>query len=250
MKKKFTLLVALAAYCSTTLIYAQTEKVYINDNMAILNADSKTKGILPPRMSMGERSKIPLTAGILVYCTDCTPAGPYSYNGTTWLRMFDGSSAVTYTLGQDIQGGKVFWLDTTKQHGLVAATTDQNGGVQWSNGSYINTQAVRSGVYSGFFNTNHINDKQGSGNYAALIAASHNGGGFGDWYLPSKDELSLMYQARTTIGNISGTYWSSTETIVDADASSDFAYIVNFSNGTQTSSAKNLAYKVRAIRRF
>ena len=96
---------------------------------AMLDVSATNKGFLPPRLTITQRSNIASpTAGLEVYCTDCTPAGPYSYNGTTWLKMFDYQTAsgpcVQYTVGQAAQGGIVIWVDDSGQHGIVAAQSD------------------------------------------------------------------------------------------------------------------------------
>jgi hypothetical protein len=52
-------------------------------------------------------------------------------------------------------------------------------------------------------------------NYAAGLANSFRGGGYSDWYLPSKDELAKLYQNRVAIGNFAtsgiAAYWSSSQ---------------------------------------
>jgi hypothetical protein len=83
------------------------------------------------------------------------------------------------------------------------------------------------------------------------VAESVTSQGYDDWYLPSIDELELMY---STIGyggpegNIGGFeydwYWSSSE------SSSYLAWGVAFSDGTTGSTSKNYAWLVRIIRAF
>jgi hypothetical protein len=47
--------------------------------------------------------------------------------------------------------------------------------------------------------------------YAAGLARAYSGGGYNDWYLPSKDELNKLYLNQVTIGGFAdATYWSST----------------------------------------
>lgn len=84
---------------------------------------------------------------------------------------------------------------------------------------------------------------------ALVAAASSTSQGYDDWYLPSKDELELMY---STIGqgggNIGGFadyfYWSSSE------YSNDNAWYVGFNNGGTVSNYKFIAGRVRVIRAF
>jgi len=92
---------------------------------------------------------------------------------------------------------------------------------------------------------------------AAQLVVEFDYNGFNDWFLPSKDELNLMYEnlAQHGIGNFGsplsqGTdfYWSSTQ------VRHDRAWVQNFETGQQRSdspfSLKNREYRVRAIRAF
>ena len=92
---------------------------------------------------------------------------------------------------------------------------------------------------------------------AAQLCQSYNHEGYNDWYLPSKDELNLMYTnlERRGLGNfnLSGFYWSSTE------INQHSACIQRFSDGFQEGTArsydsgdnfKQRSYYVRPIRQF
>jgi uncharacterized repeat protein (TIGR02543 family) len=71
--------------------------------------------------------------------------------------------------------------------------------------------------------------------------------GVDDWFLPSKDELNLMYVnlKLNGIGGLSdGGYWSSSQ------GSSQYAYYQYFGNGSQGSVDKYDTYSIRAIRQF
>jgi hypothetical protein len=57
------------------------------DSSAILELKSIQKGFLPPRMTTTFRDAISDPAeGLIIYCTDCDPAGLYLFNGSTWNR--------------------------------------------------------------------------------------------------------------------------------------------------------------------
>lgn len=66
-----------------------------------------------------------------------------------------------------------------------------------------------------------------------------------NWFLPSRDELTLIYEARNNLNNLSlilnanPYYWSSSEYSISAAL---YAWYRNFSNGTQTSSRKSSHY--------
>jgi hypothetical protein len=67
----------------------------VPDNSAMLDVKSASKGLLPPRMTLAERSAISSPAdGLLVYCTDC------GSGGTGSLSMF--MAGAWYTLSPDL----------------------------------------------------------------------------------------------------------------------------------------------------
>ena len=132
-------------------------------------------------------------------------------------------------VGDTYGGGKVFYIFNTtdigyikgQTHGLIAATEDQttDAGVKWfpdkyygATGTYIglglpNTLSIiLSAVLTGTTNMS---------SFAAGLANSFRGGGYMDWYLPSKDELNLLYQNREAVGGFATTgyptYCSSTQ---------------------------------------
>ena len=169
---------------------------------------------------------------------------------------------ITYEVGDFAQGGVVFWVDETGQHGLVCAKEDQDGGygIQWYNGSNTDTEAHGDGIYAGEMNTMLIIANQGSNSndYAAGVCANYtvteSGVTYGDWYLPSKEELNLMYTNKATIDATAGAnggsgfesayYWSSSE------YDNDSAWGQVFNSGFQYCSSKLNAGWIRAVRRF
>ena len=155
----------------------------------------------------------------------------------------------TLTIGQSYQGGIIFWLDATGQHGLIAATADQSSGIRWDVSAAV-TNAVRDGIGAGEFNTERIIANQGAGvrlgAYAAQICANYQGGSnYGDWYLPSKYELNLLYLQKVTVGSFTTNYyWSSTE------YDNDNAWIQDFGLGGQYKVGQGNTLYVRAVRAF
>ena len=152
-------------------------------------------------------------------------------------------------IGESYCGGIVFWVDETGKHGLIAATDDQSLGIQWGNGSIDVTAATGDGVGAGEMNTMLIVSGQRDGSYAAKLCAdlviTDGGVDYGDWYIPSKYELNLMYLQKATIGGFASyPYWSSNE------YNYFMAWGQNFSSGVQGGVSKNAAYYVRAVRAF
>jgi hypothetical protein len=259
MKKQLPTVVWVICVAVGTYFPSQAQSVTIDPNDAtpgsIIEATSTKKGLLMPRMTQAQRTAISSpVAGVQIYCTDCsTGAGPYAYSGSAWLPMFS-TGGITYAIGQSAQGGTVFYVDDSGQHGLVVSSNDYNAGqdLKWIAASNINTNAVRSGIYGGQYNTEQINIVQGNGISAALAAAQVSDGNYGDWYLPSKTELYLLYQVKGSVGMSGNTnlYWSSTEVPAAYGYVSDTAYFIDFSTGMQDTDPKSTTYKVRAIRRF
>lgn len=163
------------------------------------------------------------------------------------------SGGSTLAIGDSYQGGIIFWLDATGQHGLIAATADQNTGIQWYNGTYRYTGTAGDGLYAGAMNTamivaTQMADNQ-SGSFAAKVCADYSvtvgGVTYGDWYLPSKYELNLLYLQKNAVGGFaSADYWSSTED------SNNYAWVQYFGNGSQNGLNKNYTFRVRAVRAF
>ena len=160
-------------------------------------------------------------------------------------------------IGDFRAGGVVFWVDPTDNtHGLVCAIQDQSTGIQWYNGSYITTGATGTAIGLGTANTASIISAQGAveTNYAAGLAKAYSGGGFNDWFLPSKDELNEMYLNKATIeatatanggANLNTYYWSSTENDINN------AWVQNFTSGNPFNNIKfSTANSVRAVRAF
>ena len=191
-------------------------------------------------------------------------AGRVLTSDATGLATWQATTeARTYRVGDFAHGGVVFWVDATGQHGLVCAIFDQSTSMRWYAGTNIWTMANGDGPFSGAMNTAIIVASQGRGDgsfYAARICnelkMTIEGKTYGDWYLPSKEELNLMYVNRSIINDMcleiggsalntsTGYYYSSTE---DRE---DRAWGQAFYNGRQSANSKFGTVRVRAIRAF
>ena len=156
-------------------------------------------------------------------------------------------------VGDSYGGGIVAYIlvngdtgyDPNVQHGLIAATADQSAGIQWDNGENKVTGATDTAIGTGQANTTAIVTIQGAGSYAAQLCNDLTVGGYNDWFLPSKDELDKLYINKVAIGGFAGgSYWSSSE----YDAYN--AWYQGFDDGSQGASAKDLTFRVRAVRAF
>jgi len=178
-----------------------------------------------------------------------TPAAPTAATGTNTTQLattaFVNTAAGVHAIGDNLMGGIVFFVYDNGTHGLISATADQSTGIQWSLVYNTVINAVRDGIGSGQFNTERIIANQGAGSYAAQICANYQGGNLGDWYLPSKYELNLLYLQKTAVGASNSGYLSSSEN------GSNSVFFIAFDSGNLYGTTKSIAtYSVRAIRAF
>lgn len=158
------------------------------------------------------------------------------------------------SIGDSYGGGIIAYIlvsgdpgySSKTQHGLIAAPSDQSNGLKWYNGGlFMETGAIGTAIGAGSSNTNTIIASQGTGDYAAQLCADLELGGYSDWYLPSIDELSKLYENKTMIGGfIKSSYWSSSEN------NKSFAFMKFFDiTGTQLGNDKSFKFCVE-VRTF
>ena len=164
------------------------------------------------------------------------------------------------SIGDTYQGGIVFYLDSNGG-GLIAAPTDQSTGADWGcYGTAGNFGADGSAIGTGAQNTIDIELGCTTPGTAADICANLTLGGYSDWFLPSKDELNLMWtnladsdgdgqntgpSDPNNLGGFSAnSYWSSTENLYDD------AWKQSFNDGYQGNDGKNGYDYVRSVRAF
>lgn len=179
-----------------------------------------------------------------------------------------------FTYGQFYAGGFIFYIDSTGNHGLVCDTTDLKDSVQirdtlnnlvainyydsiqWRTNSGADTSGASATAISTYtfnvdsFNTVRIMALDSSPHNAASICFNYRGGGYTNWYLPSKDELNNIYLNLTArgIGNMSPTtYWSSSNYITTTNIN---AWAQYFGNGNQYYFNESFYLNVRAVRAF
>jgi len=178
------------------------------------------------------------------------PQHEYNYRVFAFLNEFqsnyaEGMAQYIPAIGEIYKGGIVFYLDGNGG-GLVCAETDQSTNAEW--GCYGTTiGGTGTGIGTGAANTAAIVAGCSASGIAARICNDLVLNSYSDWFLPSKDELNLMYQNLKTAG-IGGFaddyYWSSSE------YSSNYAWIQYFYNGYQYYFNKFSYNRVRAVRAF
>jgi uncharacterized protein (TIGR02145 family) len=160
-----------------------------------------------------------------------------------------GFSTSSLSIGMTYAGGIVFDLDSTGQHGLVCAPTDQ-GNYEW--GCYRNMSIPNTSISIGTGSSNTINIVSGclQRPIAASVCSDLVLNGYSDWFLPSQGELQLMYSRLDSQGlggfNTWGWYWSSTENPIDGDS----VLCMDFNVGMLQYARKDTGLFVRAVRVF
>jgi hypothetical protein len=145
---------------------------------------------------------------------------------------YDCEGNINVQVGDEAFGGIVFYVEEGDEgkYGLVAALEDLEETYHWGCYGDIMLGADQQGIGFGLQNTNEILLSCSDRPIAASVALDYQFNEFSDWYLPSKDELRLIY---TDIGNIDdfvdNFYWSSSE-----NDSVNYGWGTNFSNGWQT----------------
>lgn len=216
-----------------TLTAAKLEniKTAVNDNDARSLPDGVTRGDVlywngsawsftpAPIACSGGDAILKLTAGV-----------------PTWIC----SASSVYAIGDTgPAGGKVFHITDGGLHGLEAAPVDQASSEWGCNGTPI-AGAVGTAIGSGAANTTTIISGCITAS-AASVAASYGPG----WFLPSLDELNLLYGQKDVIGGFVGSqYWSSSQ------LDPFFSWFQYFTDGVQSDTEKFEALGVRAVRAF
>lgn len=191
--------------------------------------------------------------------TRVTLLGDIAYIGD---RVFGKNTSTSFQLPNDKNhfpigstgpaGGIVFYDKGNDSGGwryLEAASRDM-GTAEWGS-SRTSIGGTANDIGSGKENTRRIverlNNSRETGR-AAQLCSGYTQGGFTDWFLPSYEELKLMYnnlKASGLGGFADEVYWSSSEQF----NSSVYANALHFGGGVNTT-VKDAAFRVRAIRAF
>jgi hypothetical protein len=151
-----------------------------------------------------------------------------AYNTVYYIRSFATNSAGTsygaeiqirtenssYTINQAFAGGKIAYIDSTGEHGLIYYSTRNYTHYRWAEWPFTHTAIGNTeiGLGKGKSNTQKILlAGNNAPNTAAKVCDQFVSGGYDDWFLPSSHEL-VAVKAAIPFFDISGSlYWTSTE---------------------------------------
>jgi len=170
-------------------------------------------------------------------------------------------NTMKYNIGDIAFGGIIFYIDESGEHGLVCSFQDQSQNAKWGKKRKIRKNERLSEEFNStttIFGKKQKKDRFKRNNYANRLCKKLKSGfendTYKDWYLPSKEELNLLYESRNEIDKAANEnggnmledtyYWSSSEYNFDK------VWVQYFSTGKQTIQYKNYENNVRAIRSF
>jgi DUF1680 family protein len=154
-------------------------------------------------------------------------------------------------------GGFIFYVNpnyaTDKWRYLEAAPFDQSSGARWGCFRRQIAGARATAVGTGRQNTQDMLAACPDPGTAASLCANLTVNGVGGWFLPSRDELALVYRNLKATGADFGeagrpdnfSYWASSQLTADMAAHIDFADL-----GRQHFDDKDFPRRVRAVRAF
>lgn len=131
-------------------------------------------------------------------------------------------------------------------HGLIVDTLDL-GTFHWGCSTTV-IGSTTTGIGSGLKNTEAIISKCSYTLGAAYQCAALERNGFSDWFLPSLDELGLLYFNRQSIGMAATNYWSSSDL-----SNVLYAWFIDFNSKiikNNTEHKQKFTLSVRAVRYF
>ena len=187
---------------------------------------------------------------------------PYALHAKTAESIVGGGSGgggFTHYIGEEFGGGVIFhlWKDAQGvEHGLIVDKTDlSTTGQVWSNIDATLIGASAQSIWDGLSNSNAIVGQAGHTSSASALCLNSTNGAQSDWYLPSVQELNMLwnnyYTVARSLTQISGAtqlqpadYWSSTEYGFSTASLFDF-YVGHAQYGYKSNSIL-----VRAVRAF
>jgi len=158
------------------------------------------------------------------------------------------------SVGERYQGGTIGYIlqtgdpgyDAGQTHGLIIAPLTSPSSAKWGCYETVFTGATANAIGTGSQNTSDIVNNCSEAGIAARICYDLVVNGYGDWYLPSTDEMLKLYANRAANGLGQDYYWTSTQYGDNGSAVYTNAILPNAFGYT----SKNGSLSFRAVRSF
>jgi hypothetical protein len=236
---------------SGTAVYVETQTATTNANGLVSIAIGSGTAVT------GTFGGIDWTNGPYFIKTETDPTGGtnYTITGTSELMsvpyaLFSANEKVggfTHYVGEAFGGGIIYYVYKGfdgLEHGLILSTAGSGYG-------YAQWQSTASWVHADTSHDGALNTSKMTNSPAALYVTSLGAG----WYLPSIDELGLLFASRFRVEkalynggyqrlSYGVSYWSSSEWNTDS------AVFMNFSTGFFSTNLKTNQSYIRAIKAF
>ena len=164
-------------------------------------------------------------------------------------------------IGDYREGGIVFYIDDSGEHGLVCALEDQSSATTWAKRRSVRKNERLSEnfhtsktIFGNKWDRKKTKINKNAKKLSKNLKIKAENKTYSDNYLPSKEDLLKLYENLEIINEAAlknngqkfqnSIYWSSTE----YDYTN--AMVVNFKDGKEGHYYKNYLYNVRAIRSF
>lgn len=235
-------------------------------------ATTNTNGLLMLEVGSGSATTgsfntIPWHAGPFFIKVETDLSGGFNYTLSMTSELLSvpfalyakkAANGFNHHIGEFFEGGIIFHLYKDQnqiEHGLIVSIEDLAANSIWSNITNAAVGPSAESTWNGQSNTASVITQAGHTQSAALLCENYSSGGFSDWYLPSIDELNLIYNQRYDINRalsvinnsdplLQGYYWSSME------SSPTNAWRFSFFTGSTNDYIKSNTYSVRAVRSF
>lgn len=163
--------------------------------------------------------------------------------------------STSLNIGDYYQNSIIFYLDDSGEHGLACDVIDLGFDKEWGCPTLIDFGAKGVEIGTGEQNTLDIVTVCDDSTIAAALCDQLVRNDQEDWFLPSKEELNVLYQNQIIInetalknngGSFSngGRYWSSSHQLDNT------VWVQYFNTGQQDGVNKDTQHYVRAIRAF
>jgi hypothetical protein len=198
---------------------------------------SATAGTLETATLTAGNSNAPFNVTTAANCTGSPPVGTPCADGSLYAGISPDGSVPMYATRCD---AGMTWSGT--------ACTGGRSSLSWNNGTGNWIDEGQENPVTGRTNTTNLAAlaDAASPHYSAQACKNLNEDGHTDWYLPSLNELNVLYGGAAAIGNFStggAWYWSSSE------VNNYSAWMEQFSGGGQQGYNKNSYENIRCTRR-